>query len=233
MLPVRENFVMLVLFDIDDTLLDHLTASNAGAIALHRRLGIGLPVEQFLSTWSAALDRHYERYLAGEISFSEQRRARMREAIDSSLSDEASDRAFDGYLAAYEDSWSLFPDVLPCLDRLSDCRLGIISNGQGVQQRRKLARTGIAHRFMPIVISDECGWTKPSAEIFLHACQLAGESPHNTIYVGDRYDVDAAAARRAGLTGIWLDRRSTRTKLHQSPIIGTLDELLIPSMDTL
>jgi hypothetical protein len=47
----------------------------------------------------------------------------------------------------------LFPDVSPCLDRLSSCTLGIISNGQVEQQRQKLTQTGFANRFERIAIS--------------------------------------------------------------------------------
>jgi FMN phosphatase YigB (HAD superfamily) len=45
------------------------------------------------------------------------------------------------------------------------------------------------------------------------------------MYVGDRYDIDADAARQAGLTGVWLSRQQARTALHRPPIIGALDEL--------
>ena len=128
---------MVVLFDIDDTLFDHGTAARAGAVALHLSAGAQAPVEPFVSAWSAALDRHFPRYLAGELSFQGQRRERVREVVDASLTDEAADTVFAGYQAAYEAAWSLFPDVLACLDRLSHRRLGIISNGQVEQQRQK------------------------------------------------------------------------------------------------
>ena len=216
---------MVVLFDIDDTLLDHRAAERAGASALHRLVGAAAPLDAFLAAWSVALDRHFSRYLAAEISFHEQRWARVREVVDATLSDREAERVYADYLSAYEGAWSLFPDVLPCLDRLAGQRLGIISNGQGAQQRRKLARTDIADRFESIVISEECGWAKPSKEIFLHACRLIGASPRDAVYVGDRYDVDAEGARQAGMAGIWLDRRRSRTTDHEPPVVGALDEI--------
>jgi putative hydrolase of the HAD superfamily len=216
---------MFVFFDIDDTLLDHAAAARAGAVALHRHIGAQAPVEQFVSDWAAALDRHFPRFLAGELSFQGQRRERIRQVVDSALTDEAADEVFAGYQDAYEAAWALFPDVLPCLENLSNGRVGIISNGQVEQQRRKLKNTGIEARFECIVISEESGCSKPAAEIFLEACRRIGASPAETIYVGDRYDIDAEGARRAGLTGIWLDRNRVRTALHESPVVATLDEL--------
>jgi putative hydrolase of the HAD superfamily len=216
---------MVVFFDIDDTLVDHATAARAGAVALHGHVRARAPVEQFVTAWSAALDRNFPRYLAGELTFQGQRRERIREVVDAALTDEAADHVFAGYQSAYEAAWSLFPDVAACLDRLSRCRIGVISNGQVEQQHEKLRRTGIDGRFDCIVISEECGCSKPSSAIFLEACRRIGAAPGEAVYVGDRYDLDAEAARRAGFTGVWLDRHHARTALHEPPIIETLDGL--------
>jgi putative hydrolase of the HAD superfamily len=146
----------------------------------------------------------------------------MREVIDASLSDGAADGLFANYLANYEARWSLYSDVLPCLDAIADHHLGVISNGQRDMQRRKLTQTGIVNRFECVLISEECGCTKPESTIFLRACSLLGESPESSIYVGDRYDLDAQASRTAGLRGVWLDRKGRATSKHSPPIIDTL-----------
>ena len=120
----------------------------------------------------------------------------------------------------------MFPDVGPCLEHLTSYRLGVISNGRTVQQRLKLARTGIADRFEGIVISEEYGCAKPNAEIFHRACSTAGESPDRSVYVGDLYDVDAVAARNAGLVGVWLDRAGNASEEHVPPVIHSLAQLV-------
>jgi putative hydrolase of the HAD superfamily len=216
---------MLILFDIDDTLLDHKSAERRAATLLYKSVEPPFSLEEFLVKWAAALERHFSRYLAGEVSYQGQRRDRVREVVESSLSDEAADRVFADYLVTYEASWSLFSDVLPCLDSLSEHRLGVISNGQGHQQRRKLAQTGILDRFQCLVISEECGIAKPDTAIFICACAQLGESSANSVYVGDRYELDAQAARTAGLRGIWLDRDKQSTAQHAPPIIESLNQL--------
>jgi putative hydrolase of the HAD superfamily len=218
---------MLILFDIDDTLLDHGRAERAAAGRLHGRIGSVEPLDDFLAKWSAALERHYPRYLAGEVSLIEQRRGRLRETVDRNLTDAAADGLYLEYFADYEQTWSLFSDVLPCLDRLAGHRLGVISNGQVEQQRRKLSQTGILDRFQLIVVSEQFGRAKPDPAIFRHACEAAGVRPAEAIYVGDRYDVDAQAARAAGLHGIWLDRRAASGTDHLPPIITSLEKLLV------
>ena len=47
-------------------------------------------------------------------------------------------------------------------------------------------------------------------ERFVEACRRLGTDPGRTLYVGDELDIDATAARRAGLRGVWLDRPGTR-----------------------
>jgi putative hydrolase of the HAD superfamily len=216
---------MVIMFDIDGTLVDHDAAERAGAIALHRMSSSRVPIEEFLSNWSAALERHFTRYVEHENTYQEQGRARVREVIDLALTDRAADRLFAEYLDVYEGAWALYPDVLPCLGSLSRHRLGVISNGLANEQRRKLLATGIGDRFESIVISEECGWAKPSREIFRHACAAVGEMPANIFYIGDRYDLDAYAARRVGMNGVWLDRSGRATKQQSPPIIRTLGEV--------
>jgi putative hydrolase of the HAD superfamily len=218
---------MLVLFDIDETLLDHRTTERAAATALHRIADVARPLGDFVAAWAEALERNFARYLSGELSYEDQRRARIREVVDPELTDEAADQLLARYLDAYLAGAALFPDVLPCLDRLAGARhrLGIISNGQTDHQRIKLVRCGITERFEHILISEECGHAKPAPEIFAQACARMGEPATRAVYIGDRYDVDAEGARRAGLRGVWLDRGARAGAEHQPPIISSLDEL--------
>jgi putative hydrolase of the HAD superfamily len=57
-----------------------------------------------------------------------------------------------------------------------------------------------------MITSAECGIAKPAPGIFLLACETMDVLPSRAVYVGDRPDIDADAARMAGLRGIWLDR---------------------------
>jgi len=215
---------MLVLFDIDGTLLDDEAAVAAGVRALHASTGAILSLEQFASAWQAALDRYFDLFASGGIGFLEQRRARIRDVVDASLDDAAADALFDVYLHAHEQAWALYEDVLPCLETLESHRLGIVSNGLGSQQRAKLEQTGILGRFDPIVISDDVDLRKPDPAIFLRACSAAGVAPHDAVHVGDRYGADAVGARSAGLTGVWLDRAGARQDKHEAPVVSNLVE---------
>lgn len=197
---------MVILFDIDGTLIDHDQAELVAVAALHGRLGLSGTVSEFQCQWRIALERHYARYLSGELSIQEQRRARFRDVVHPALSDLDADQMSATYLDDYLSACRLFPDVEPTLAQLTPYRLGVVSNSERAQQQTKLGRNGIAHRFDTMIMSAECGIAKPAPGIFHLACETMGVPPSKAVYVGDRLDIDADAARRAGLRGIWLDR---------------------------
>ena len=222
--------IEVVFFDIDDTLVDDMAATRAGALGLFhkyrdRLCGID---EDPLHRWNALLDHHFERFLRGETSFIGQRRARIRDLFGLTA-DQMPDAEVDAihavYREFYEASWRVFPDAIETLDALGSFRLGVISNGSAAQQRQKLAAVGVLDRFAAVMISEDIGVAKPDPRIFEAACQAIGASPSACVHVGDRLDTDARGARDAGLTGVWLNRRGEDAGTPGVPTIERLSEL--------
>ncbi len=202
--------VRAVFFDLDGTLMDHQGASDLAVVQLLTEYGhSGLGRETVVSLWRTLEDEHMGRYLAGEASFSEQRRARISgffEYLGKRLSPEQSDEAFSIYLGFYERGWKPFPDVAPGLDALGGIRKGLLTNGGPEQQRAKLEALGLVEHFETVVVSGEVGASKPSSTIFREACARFHLEPSSCAYVGDRLETDAYAAREIGMLGVWLDR---------------------------
>ncbi|MER7129402.1 HAD family hydrolase [Streptosporangium saharense] len=230
-----------LLFDLDGTLLDHDTAAaTAFTTALTGTTGTGVDHEAARRRWSE-LERHaMDRYLAGELTFTGQRRLRVT-TLFAELGlgvweAPQADAWFTGYLRHYEAAWRAFPDVAPCLAALAasagePLRLGIITNGDAAQQREKVERVGLGTALPVLVASSEVGVAKPRAEIFHAACAAIGLPPERVAYVGDRHDVDAAAATAAGLYGVWLNRAGSPGP-DGLPAVRTLAEvpaLLLPA----
>ena len=203
----------LALFDLDDTLMDHRGAVSRG-ILRHVDTTGAFPLDDrdgAVALWHELEDRHYHRYLAKELTFAGQRRARALDfaaAHGVALSEVEADAFFDTYFESYRGAWELFDDAMPCLDRLADAgvRIGVITNGEADYQQVKLERTGISDRFEHVIASGAVGLAKPDPGIFLHACALFDVDPGDALYVGDRLLTDAVGAASAGLTGVWLNR---------------------------
>jgi putative hydrolase of the HAD superfamily len=211
-----------VLFDVDDTVADFSSADRRGILAHLAVVAPGRPAgEPAVAEWRRLLDVHFARYVAGSVTFVEQRRARARAMADWMGAplpgagapvpgeDTEADRWFAGYLDRYQVELRLFDDVLPCLDALTGYRIGAMSNSDSTQQRAKLQRLGVADRFDCVVGTDTASCAKPDPGIFHTACEALGVRPEEAAYVGDRPDLDADAAAAAGLLGIWLDRGDT------------------------
>jgi putative hydrolase of the HAD superfamily len=200
---------MVILFDLDATLLDHETAVRGGLAGLRAAFGAAIPwdQDQFFVRWEAVAEKYLPFSLTGKLlSFQDQRRMRIKEVFGSDLSTEEADRRFQIYLDGYNTHWTLYPDARPCLQALQDHRLGMITNGDGPQQRAKLATLGITDLFPSVIISREVGFAKPDQEIFELAANAAGAAPDRCMYVGDRLDTDAQAAAKVGMHGVWLNR---------------------------
>jgi putative hydrolase of the HAD superfamily len=215
----------MIFFDIDDTLFNNTDAEIKAAqrfYAQSRGLEHFAGIDDFVQQWRTSTETYLQMFIDGRIPFQEQRRRRLRDIFRESFSDKAADALFEQYLQLYEDSWALFPDVVPCLDRLASLPLGIITNGNSEQQRQKLRELGIIDCFDIIVVSEEVGTSKPDPQIFKHACKTAQKMPSSCFYVGDKLETDALAASAAGLNGIWLNRNHPKSQPNRIREIDTL-----------
>src|SRR5699024_2465213 len=105
-----------VLFDIDHTLVDTQRAFAAAIEAVAREDLPHVPAEEYhdlLKIWQADAQGYYRRFTRGEITHSEQRRARAKELHEAaggpSLDDEDLFARWDArYAEAFANSWTPF-----------------------------------------------------------------------------------------------------------------------------
>jgi putative hydrolase of the HAD superfamily len=216
-----------VLFDLDDTLLDGDAAWASGMDSVVSSRCPDVDRSAAFAAWVGAFDEHFDDYLAGRLSLAESRAARIRTWGSSlGLAIEPGTEAgwFADYLVGYEAGWRPFDDVAAALGQLAPRKLGVVTNGDGHQQRAKVAALRLAVTFDAVVVSSEVGCAKPDQRIFRTAAERLGVAPGRCLFVGDREDVDAAGARDAGMHGVWLDRRGL-TGVTDVPRITTLAEL--------
>jgi len=233
--------IRVALFDLDDTLFAHREAVERGITAYRGILGGAVAAGDDAAEsarWHELEEEHYHRYLAGELDFRGQRRARARSFLAPYRlvleTDDEADAWWDGYIAHYENAWALHDDTLPCLDALTaepdPVRIGLVTNGDLNAQTAKLRATGLLSRIEHIVASGEVGAAKPDAVIFERACEVFGVEPGSAAYIGDRLTTDALGASAAGLLGVWLDRAGAATDEQLGmareagvPVIRSLD----------
>jgi putative hydrolase of the HAD superfamily len=223
MIPVIEA----VLFDLDDTLLDGTAAAESGLRALLARCP-AVSWEAAVVAWDEAFAEHFPPYLRGEVTMAQSRAARIRAwaaRLGIPVGAGSEPDWFGWYLAGYEAGWAGFGDVAGCLGALSGLRLGVITNGDGEQQRAKLAALGLDGRFEAVIVSGEAGFAKPDARIFELAAASVGVPVERCLLVGDNRAGDAVGAQAAGMAGVWLNRRAEAAPDDEVPQIASLAEL--------
>jgi putative hydrolase of the HAD superfamily len=223
-----------VVFDLDGTLFDHRSSVNAALAEWVRQLS-GVGSEKLTQAWLALEEQHIPIWLAGQVTFAEQRRRRLRDflpLIGHPVGDDAAlDAVFAGYLVSYQAAWGAFVDVHPTLVRLAHhgLRIAILTNGQREQQAAKLRAIGLASLVKAMLTAEDLGHAKPHPDTYVAACQLVSASPDRVMHVGDAYDLDVLAARAAGLNAVHLDRNDRGPHSEQGRI-ATL-EALLPELD--
>jgi len=96
----------------------------------------------------------------------------------------------------------------PLLRRLAErYRLGVVSNFDYTPTALDiLERAGVVELFDTIVVSDEVGWRKPRRDIFDAALGRLGVRAEESLFVGDRADMDVLGAQRIGMDAAWINR---------------------------
>jgi len=125
----------------------------------------------------------------------------------------------------------LFPDATAALERLrgAGVPLGLVTNGDARLQRDKIARHDLARYFDVIVIEGEFGCGKPDPRVFRHALEALGADARRAWMIGDHLVWDVGGAQGVGARAAWIDRERRglppASAARPDRIIHTLDEL--------
>lgn len=220
--------ISTVLFDLDDTLVDVSSAARTAVVPWAAELGVDGTPNEIVRRWVAISQPHYRRYQRREVTFAQQRRARVRELAPhlDLIDDEAADQTFAAYLTRYEAAWVCFDDAVPALRRLRarGLRVGILTNGEQAHQELKLELVGLRGEVDLMITSSELTYGKPHPLAYAVAVERLGMPADEIVMVGDSLENDVLAALDYGLDAVLLDRRG---EYAESPVprIHTLAEL--------
>lgn len=165
--------IEVVLFDLDDTLMAHTRAVDEAIALAQSTAGGAFAADDAVAVqrrWAELEERHYTRYLTGELTYLGQRIWRARDLLAPygiAVDDDEALAWFERYLVGYRDAWRLFDDVLPAISALESAlpgvRFGIITNGDLAFQTDKLLRIDLWDRLgLTPVRAGHDGLTAPS-----------------------------------------------------------------------
>ena len=206
----------VVVFDLDDTLLDHRAAERAALADVHRQHTAHLghhDLAHLQATYHACNVPLWRDFGAGTITAEDLKRLRSERLLEALACDTLDAATFNrDYLDRYAAHWRWAEGAREAYHTVADAfPVGVLTNGFSAQQRGKLAKLPeIAERAAFVVISEEVGVMKPDPRLFDHVRQLAAETlgrslePADVLYVGDSYHSDVVGGTGAGWRVAWL-----------------------------
>lgn len=216
-------------FDLDGTLFDHRGSAAEAVLEFTADLGYE-PTPDRTAAWFDFEAEHFESWRAGAVTFTEQRRLRLRDYLRllgaRGLTEDGDlDRLFESYLTRYRRAWRAFPGVTSVLRQLRDqgMRIDVLTNGNHEQQIDKLRVTGLASLVDVVCTSEDIGVAKPDPRAFEILASRLGCTPSEMLFIGDDLTLDVTAARAAGVAAAQVRRdRDGPTALGEAVRSATL-----------
>ena len=198
--------IKVVLFDVDNTLLDFDQYVKDAMKNGFEKFGLGKYDDDTFAVFTKVNSALWHALERGELSFEELKKVRW------NLVFEALGISFDGvYFENYFRDF-LFDSAIPiegAYDLLNSLKgkyvLGVASNGPYDQQINRLKVSNMLDYFSHFFISEEIGHSKPSLAFFDVCMQRLNQNvqekfePSNVMIVGDSLSSDIAGGRQCGM----------------------------------
>lgn len=202
-----------VLFDLDDTLFDHLHSSRCGLEIVYAQQACfqAAPYQTFELQHHELLEKLHLEFLKGAMTLDEVRAERFRQLF--ALYGEASSAehtwdTFQVYRKGYLESQQLVPGSLALLEyvQAQGLKIGIVTNNTVNEQTTKIRQLGIEHLIDTMAISEEVGAAKPDPRIFEASLGRLDCKASEVVMIGDSWSADVMGAAAAGIRCLWLNR---------------------------
>jgi len=202
----------LVIFDLDDTLIDFAATRRAAHVCMATVLDReGIDSAAFLRACTEVDRPLFLQFEQGKLSRTEYRNRRFAEPftlLGLQPRDGLVTHLNTLFMDCVNDTPLVHDDARAVLARLRSqgVQTAILTNGPSDGQRRKLKATGLAEAVDHVAIGEEVGFSKPLAAAFHSVVERFSLDPSDALMIGDSPVLDYDAALSAGLKALLLDR---------------------------
>lgn len=230
LLPPLSSF-RAILFDLDNTLLDHDHAAHFGVIDWSRTLGIAADPAR----WAAIERKYFLAFERGELSHDQQRYMRIREYLNRpELTDSQAGELFSDYISRYRKALIQIPFAAQTLAKAltlvdaGNVTVGILTNGASALQKQKMQVAGLWDDRLVMLAAKELGSAKPNLQCYTRALTAINIAPQDAIVIGDDLNNDVVGPLSAGLSAIYFarDGKNSAAAPPEVPVISQLAELV-------
>jgi HAD superfamily hydrolase (TIGR01549 family) len=203
--------IRAVLFDLDDTLFDHLSAARAALTVVHTQHACfrDRPFADLERLHAEHLEALHQVVLSGAMGIDAARVERFRRiflAAGVTAAPPLLEATAVAYRRAYLESRRPVDGACALLTALKPhVRIGIVSNNLLDEQQDKIRLCEFTPFVDALVVSEEAGTSKPDPAIFHLALERVGCSADEAVMIGDSWTADVEGARAAGISAIWFN----------------------------
>lgn len=219
----------IILFDLDNTLLDFNWAERNALLHTLPSLGIE-PSEAVIRRYSELNLAQWKLLELGKLTREEVKLRRYKllfEEIGSDASPYEAVKIYESYLCQ---GHRFLPDAEEVLKTLCySRRLYLVTNGTAAVQKGRIESAGLSRYFQDVFISEEIGYNKPFKEYFDYCfSHIPDFDKRSCIIVGDSLSSDIKGGKNAGIRTAWFNPTLSHPDpdIHPDYEIHALKELL-------
>ena len=206
---------MILLFDLDDTLLDFRKSEEVAFRAVLNKFSVPFS-QDYYHEYRACSQALWKKVEEGTISKDRVRVERFENFFKSRDLECDAEIASECFLESLSSNPVLMDGAREVLDHLkNEYRLGVITNGIEEVQKRRLDRADLNGFFEHVVTSEQVGVAKPHPDIFVKTMGLFGEDlVKKYVMIGDRVETDIAGAREVGMKSVLFDPSENESRIQ-------------------
>lgn len=219
----------IILFDLDNTLLDFNWAERNALLHTLPSLGIE-PSEAVIRRYSELNLAQWKLLELGKLTREEVKLRRYKllfEEIGSDASPYEAVKIYESYLCQ---GHCFLPDAEDVLKTLCSSRqLYLVTNGTAAVQKGRIESAGLSRYFRDFFISEEIGYNKPFKEYFDYCfSHIPNFQKESCVIVGDSLSSDIKGGKNAGIQTVWFNPALSQPDFDIQPDyeIHALKELL-------
>lgn len=217
----------VILFDIDDTLLDFPKSEREALIEALMLSGVELN-DEMISTYQKINYELWKALERKEISRDELMTRRFSDFADAYDLDIDATKTANDYLSALGTKVFYIDGARELLAALyGKVRLYIVTNGLACVQNSRYKLTGFDKIFDGMFISQEVGANKPDVKFFEYVAEhIEGFDKARALIVGDSQSSDIAGGIAFGIDTCWYSPSNAAPKYEPTYTVDSLEKVL-------
>ena len=217
----------VILFDIDDTLLDFPKSEREALCEALMLSGIELD-DEMISTYQKINYELWKALERKEISRDELMTRRFKDFADFYGFNINADKTAKDYLDALGTKIYFIDGARALLSSLyGKVKMYIVTNGMACVQNSRYKLAGLDKVFDGMFISEEVGANKPDARFFEYVSEhIEGFQKERTLIIGDSQTSDIAGGNAFGIDTCWYSPNNTAAKYEPTYTVDSLKKVL-------